>query len=119
MVMLIKFNLFKPFLYLLSPCLQLFFWWPLCLVVVLILQLVREVSRDFYPLMMNNIPIRMVEVYAQSPARFLEIGDGVNRVLADGALNPHIDGTWPLKDAAAAHERVESGEQIGNVIIEV
>ncbi|MBN42120.1 MAG: zinc-binding alcohol dehydrogenase [Alphaproteobacteria bacterium] len=74
---------------------------------------------DFYPLMMNDITIRMVEVYAQSPARFAEISDGVNRALSDGALAPHIDGTWPLRDVVAAHERVESGAQIGNVVVEI
>ncbi len=74
---------------------------------------------DFYPLMMNNITIRMVEVYAQSPARFAEIATGVNRALDDGALAPRIDGTWSLSETVAAHERVESGDQVGNVIVEV
>ncbi len=74
---------------------------------------------DFYPLMMNNITIRMVEVYAQSPARFAEIYDGVNRVLGDGALVPRIDTTYALADTIAAHERGESGGQLGNVIVEV
>lgn len=74
---------------------------------------------DFYPLMMNNITIRMVEVYAQSPARFAEIGSGVNRALEDGALAPRIDGTYALSETVAAHERVESGSQRGNVIIEL
>ena len=73
---------------------------------------------DFYPLMMNNITIRMVEVYAQAPARFADIYNGVNRVLEDGALAPRIDGTYALFEAVAAHERVESGGQLGNVIIE-
>jgi NADPH:quinone reductase-like Zn-dependent oxidoreductase len=69
--------------------------------------------------MMNNITIRLVEVYAQSPARFAEICDGVNRALEDGALTPRIDGTFALADTVAAHERVESGGQLGNVIVEV
>lgn len=74
---------------------------------------------DFYPLMMNNITIRLVEVYAQSPARFAEICDGVNRVLEDGALTPRVDRTYALADTGAAHERVESGAQLGNVIVEI
>lgn len=74
---------------------------------------------DFYPLMMNNITIRLVEVYAQSPARFAEIYNGVNRILEDGALAPRIDGTHALSDTVAAHERVESGKQLGNVVIEI
>lgn len=74
---------------------------------------------DFYPLMMNNITIRMVEVYVQSPARFAEIYNGVNRLLEDGALSPRIDSTYGLSETAAAHERVESGGQLGNVIVEI
>jgi NADPH:quinone reductase len=74
---------------------------------------------DFYPLMMNNITIRLVEVYAQSPTRFSEIYTGLNRALEDGALKPRIDGTYVLADTVAAHERVESGSQLGNVIVEI
>ncbi|MBS29074.1 MAG: zinc-binding alcohol dehydrogenase [Alphaproteobacteria bacterium] len=74
---------------------------------------------DFYPLMMNNITIRLVEIYAQSPARFTDITAGVNRILADGALTPQIDSTFALADLVAAHERVETGQQLGNVIVEI
>jgi len=74
---------------------------------------------DFYPLMMNNITIRMVEVYAQTPARFAEICHGVNQVLEDGALVPRIDNTYKLSDTVVAHERVESGQQLGNVVVEI
>lgn len=74
---------------------------------------------DFYPLMMNNITIRMIEIYAQSPQRFVEICASVNAALVDGALRPRIDDTFALSDIVAAHERVESGNQIGNVIVEI
>jgi NADPH2:quinone reductase len=74
---------------------------------------------DFYPLMMNNITIRMIEVYAQSPRRFADICASVNAALTDGALMPRIDSTFPLAGTADAHARVESGAQIGNVIIEI
>jgi len=74
---------------------------------------------DFYPLMMNNITIRMVEIYAQSPARFVDICASVNHAVSDGALKPRIDTTHGLSGLVAAHERVESGQQIGNVIVEI
>ncbi|MDG2269955.1 MAG: NADPH:quinone reductase [Alphaproteobacteria bacterium] len=74
---------------------------------------------DFYPLMMNNITIRMVEIYAQTTDRFAEICASVNAMLSDGVLIPRIDSTFALEDMVAAHERVESGQQMGNVIIEV
>jgi len=74
---------------------------------------------DFYPLMMNNITIRMIEIYAQTPARFAEICSGVNTALVAGALRPRLDSTFALSDTIAAHHRVESGKQIGNVIVEI
>ena len=74
---------------------------------------------DFYPLMMNNITIRMIEIYAQTPRRFSEISASVNVALEDGALMPRIDSTFALADTVGAHTRVESGAQLGNVIIEI
>lgn len=74
---------------------------------------------EFYPLMMNGILIRMIEIYALPPERFEVTYSGVNRVLEDGALTPRIDRVYPLTDIVAAHERVETGSQIGNVIVEV
>ena len=74
---------------------------------------------DFYPLMMNNLTIRMIEIYAQTPDRFATICASVNAMLSDGALMPRIDSTFALTDIIAAHERVESGQQMGNVIIEI
>lgn len=78
-----------------------------------------QVSFDFYPLMMNGATLRLVEIYAQSPARFERIYTGINEILDAGALNPRIDSTYPLTQLAAAHERVESGQQTGNVIVDV
>lgn len=74
---------------------------------------------DFYPLMMNNITIRMIEIYAQTPRRFSEVSASVNAALEDGALMPRIDSTYALADTVGAHARVESGAQLGNVIIEI
>jgi NADPH:quinone reductase-like Zn-dependent oxidoreductase len=36
-----------------------------------------------------------------------------------GRLKPVIDSTFPLADAAAAHERMESGEHVGKIVLEV
>lgn len=78
-----------------------------------------QVSFDFYPLMMNGATLRLVEIYAQLPALFEQIYTGVNDILEAGALKPRIDSTYPLVQLAAAHERVESGQQTGNVIVDV
>ena len=37
----------------------------------------------------------------------------------DGRLKPAIDRTFPLKDARLAHERLETGEQFGKVVLTV
>ena len=74
---------------------------------------------DFYPLMESGIVMRLIEIYAQPPDRFKEIYSGVNKILEDGALTPRIDNTYPLPETVAAHERVESGGQSGNVIVEI
>ena len=38
-------------------------------------------------------------------------------LVADGTLTPVIDRTYPLAEAAAAHERVESREGVGKVVL--
>jgi len=72
----------------------------------------------FYPLMMNGTTIRLIEVYALPVNRFKSICSGVNKILEDGALKSRIDSIHPLTETVAAHERVESGNQRGNVIVE-
>lgn len=74
---------------------------------------------DFYPLMMNGTTLRLIEIYAQPPDRFKVIYTGVNKILEEGALKPRIDSTYPLTATVAAHERVESGRQNGNVIVDI
>ena len=51
--------------------------------------------------------------------RFVDICASVNHAVSDGALKPRIDTTHGLSDLVGAHERVESGQQIGNVIVEI
>src|SRR5947199_53710 len=44
------------------------------------------------------------------------IGGGV---AASGDVAPVVDAVFPLADAAAAHERLEAGEQLGKVILRI
>ena len=37
----------------------------------------------------------------------------------DGTLQPVMDATFPLEEAAAAHRRMEAGEHIGKIVLEV
>ncbi len=40
-------------------------------------------------------------------------------LVADGAIRPVMDQTFPLAEAAAAHARMEKGDHIGKIVLEV
>ena len=48
-----------------------------------------------------------------------EIGRTVWPYVASGRLKPIIDSTFPLEDAAAAHARMEAGDHVGKIVLEV
>jgi putative PIG3 family NAD(P)H quinone oxidoreductase len=48
-----------------------------------------------------------------------EIARSVWPLVADGALRPAMDRTFPLAEAAAAHARMEAGEHVGKIVLEI
>jgi NADPH:quinone reductase-like Zn-dependent oxidoreductase len=48
-----------------------------------------------------------------------EIADNAWSLFTDGELAPVMDQTFPLAEAAAAHARMEAGEHIGKIVLEV
>jgi zinc-binding alcohol dehydrogenase/oxidoreductase len=44
---------------------------------------------------------------------------GVYDLLAEGKARPVVDSVFPLAEAAAAHERLEAGEQFGKIVLEI
>ena len=48
-----------------------------------------------------------------------EIAKTVWPYVEGGRLRPVIDTTFPLAEAAAAHERMESGEHVGKIVLEI
>jgi len=42
-----------------------------------------------------------------------------SRLLFAGELKPAIDRTYPLRDAAEAHRRMEASGQFGKIVLEV
>lgn len=48
-----------------------------------------------------------------------EIADNAWPLFCDGELSPVMDMTFPLAEAAAAHARMEAGEHIGKIVLEV
>ncbi len=64
----------------------------------------------------STLRIRSAEVKAQI-ARAVE--ERVLPLVADGRVRIPIDSTFALKDAAAAHERMESSAHIGKIVLTV
>jgi NADPH2:quinone reductase len=73
----------------------------------------------FYPLIVKNLQLRFFMVYHLTPADRARANRTLNRLLERGALQHLIDQGLPLKQIAAAHERVESGQAVGNVVLRV
>ncbi len=73
----------------------------------------------FFELLRKDITVHFVLVYIISPAaRERGLAD-VNSALESGALRPIIAARFPLRETAQAHQAVESGKVIGNVVIDV
>ena len=79
----------------------------------------RTPALPFYELMFRHTAIRMLLVYLLSEAERRAACDTINRALHDGALTPHIAARFALDEVARAHEAVESGAAIGNVVIDL
>jgi NADPH:quinone reductase-like Zn-dependent oxidoreductase len=45
--------------------------------------------------------------------------EGVYELVASGRAKPVVDSVFPLEEARAAHERMESGEQFGKIVLSI
>ncbi len=73
----------------------------------------------FYPLIAKNLQLKFFIVYhLAADDRARAIGT-LTQMLARGRLSHNIDARLPLSQIAAAHERVEGGAAIGNVVLRV
>jgi NADPH:quinone reductase-like Zn-dependent oxidoreductase len=46
-----------------------------------------------------------------------EIAREVWPLVEEGELRPEMDSEFPLRDAAAAHARMEAGEHVGKIVL--
>lgn len=73
----------------------------------------------FYPLMFKAVTLRLVLVYILTPeARRRSIAN-LTRALQAGALTHQVAGRFPLQDIARAHEAVEAGNKLGQVLVSI
>jgi NADPH:quinone reductase-like Zn-dependent oxidoreductase len=42
---------------------------------------------------------------------------GADEIVRAGRARVHVDRTYPLSEIAAAHERLEAGEQLGKIVL--
>jgi NADPH2:quinone reductase len=79
----------------------------------------REAPVQFGPSILGNIGYRFFIVYNQPPALRQRAIASLNEMLAANRLKHSIAATFPLAEIAAAHEAVEHGTAMGNVVIEL
>lgn len=76
-------------------------------------------TMPFFPAILKNLRLRFFIVYNLSPEdRALALA-GLTRLLEGGKLQHNIDSELPLESIAQAHERVEQGRALGNVLLKV
>lgn len=73
----------------------------------------------FGTLLFSSISLRFFLVYDLTPADRRIALDGLTKLLANGRLSHTIGARFRLNDIAAAHEAVEGGKVMGNVVVDL
>nr|WP_307953315.1 zinc-binding dehydrogenase [Sinorhizobium medicae] len=76
-----------------------------------------DISFEFLPMILAGIAARFFIVYEMSPEVRAETVSALHSQLRSGLLRHHIAEIYALDDIAAAHEAVESGKTVGNVVV--
>jgi len=78
-----------------------------------------EMVLAFGPMIMSGAAIRFFIVYELGAAARVECQAVLARMLAQGGLIHAIAATLPLSECAAAHELVQGGTAMGNVVLHI
>ncbi len=78
----------------------------------------REPMLAAYPLMFRNVTLHGIFLYALDRSQLAAAASDITSALEAGHLQPRIDSVWPLEETVKAHERVESGQRTGAVIVQ-
>jgi NADPH2:quinone reductase len=76
-----------------------------------------EATIPAQPSLVNALKIEFVYVYELTAAEREAAVSGINRMLESKTLINNVALTLPLDDVAAAHEAVEQGQTMGNVVV--
>lgn len=79
----------------------------------------REVAVNFGPMILGGLAIRFFIVYELSAAPRAECEALLARFFAEGGLQHTVAVTMPLSECAAAHDLVQSGQVMGNVVLTI
>lgn len=79
----------------------------------------KEISLPFLPLIVRNLTLHFFIVYHLDAADRQQAEATLARLLQERRLQHHIAARLPLAEIAAAHELVESGRAVGNVVLSI
>ncbi len=74
---------------------------------------------DYYSFQFRAATIRLIQVYILPPPAREAAAAEIARLAEAGLLAHAVDSTYPLAEIARAHARVESGQAIGKVVVEI
>ena len=82
-----------------------------------------KAALNFAPIMTRRLTVTGSTLRPQSDLAKARIADALRRevwpMIDTGRLRPVMDQSFPLADAAAAHARMEGGDHIGKIVLEV
>lgn len=78
-----------------------------------------EIALPFFPLIAGNVGLQFFIVYHLNDAERAQAVGTLDRLLAQGGIEHAIAERLPLAQAARAHEIVEQGRAVGNVLLEI
>src|SRR5215208_778946 len=76
-----------------------------------------QATFDFGPMILRGAAVRFFIVYELSPAARARGVADLSRWMAEGGLQHAVGATLPLEQTVKAHELVENGTVVGNVIV--
>jgi NADPH2:quinone reductase len=72
----------------------------------------------YYPLAYKGVTVHLVQAYVMAAAKRQAMLAEIMRLLQSGTLIHRVGARFQLSETVAAHEALESGRVIGNVVVE-